>query len=345
MDSAPHHRTVPVDLTTSYLGLSLRSPIVASASPLTGEVDTAIRIARAGAGALVLPSLFEEEITAEELETTAALEAGSESNPEASGFFPDVEMRTLAERYLANLGRIRRAVDVPVIASLNATSVGAWCRYAALMAEAGADAVELNVYRVAADPRLDGATIEVATLELVAAVCRAAPVPVAVKLSPFYSGLSSFAARVVRAGAAGLVLFNRFYQPDLDLETMEVRPRLELSTPAELRLPLRWIAILRPQLPGGVSLAATSGVSSGEDVAKALAVGADVVMTTSELLRSGPERVAAITAELRGWLAGHGHASVAGLRGRVSKATAGSGEAFERANYRAVLRSWTGGPA
>ena len=332
-----------VDLTVPYLGLTLRSPVIASAGPLTGDVESARRLAAAGVGAIVLPSLFEEEIVAEELELAAALEAGAGVNPEAGDYFPPVEGTTLADRYLANLTRIKAAVDVPVIASLNATSMGAWSRYATLVAQAGADALELNIYRVAANPYLIAADIEIADLELVSEVCRVAKVPVAVKLSPYYSAMANFARKVTQAGARGLVLFNRFYQPDIDLESMEVECRLELSTPVELGLPLRWIAMLRPQVADTVSLAATSGVRSGEDVAKALAVGADAVMMTSELLRSGPERVAGVEAELRAWLAEHDYESASQLRGSVSRVTAEAGEAFERANYMATLRSWTGG--
>ena len=334
-----------VDLTTAYLGLTLRSPLVASPSPLTGDIDSARRLAAAGVGALVLPSLFEEEIVAEELSLTAALEAGAGVNPEAtdaSGYFPPVEGATLADRYLANLERIKSAVDVPVIASLNATSVGAWSRYAELVARAGADAVELNVYRVAANPQFAAADIETSNLELISEVCAKAKVPVAVKLSPYYSSMAHFVHQVIRAGASGLVLFNRFYQPDIDLETMDVECRLELSTRVELGLPLRWIAMLRPQVPDSVSLAATSGVHAGKDAAKALAVGANAVMMTSELLRSGPERVAGVETELRSWLAEHEYDSVAQLRGSVSRVTAEAGEAFERANYMATLRSWVG---
>jgi dihydroorotate dehydrogenase (fumarate) len=335
-------KATAIDLTAPYLGLTLRSPLIASAGPLTGDVESAKRLAGAGVGAIVLPSLFEEEIVAEELALNAALEAGTENSPEGHGFFPPIEGATVADRYLANLARIKAAVDVPVIASLNATSVGAWSRYATLVAEAGADALELNVYRVAANPYLIAADVEVSDLELIAEVCRVATLPVAVKLSPYYSAMANFARQVTQAGARGLVLFNRFYQPDIDLETMDVECRLELSTQVELGLPLRWIAMLRPQVPDTVSLAATSGVRSGEDAAKALAVGADAVMMTSELLRSGPERVAGVEAELRAWLAEHDYESAAQLRGSVSRVTAEAGEAFERANYMATLRSWAG---
>jgi len=328
------------NLDTRYLGLTLRSPLIASPSPLTGDVDTARRLAAAGVGALVLPSLFEEEIVAEEVGFARALEMGADVQGEASSYFPTMNLATVADQYLANLERIRKAVNVPVIASINATTAGAWSRYAAMMAGAGADALELNVYRLAANPALTAQDVEAATLEVVAEACRVATVPVAVKLSPYFSAMAAFARQVTQAGAAGLVLFNRFYQPDIDLESMDVLCRLELSTSVELGLPLRWIAILRPQLPASVSLAATSGVHSGRDAAKALAVGASAVMMTSELLRSGPERLIAVEEELRTWLVEHEYESADQLRGSMSQTAAGDGEVFERVNYMRTLRSW-----
>ena len=329
-------------LDTTYLGLALRSPIVASAGPLTGDPDTAARLADAGAGALVLPSLFEEEIVHEQVALTAALEAGAEHFAEALDYFPAIaEFPSAPDRYLANLERIKAAVAVPVIASVNAFSSGGWVRYARLLADAGADAIELNVYRVAADATRSGTQVEADDLALVADVRAAVGVPVALKLSPFYSALANFAARAVHAGADGLVLFNRFYQPDLDVDALEIVPRLELSSSWELRLPLRWIAILRPMLHGRASLAATSGIETGADVAKALLVGADVAMTTSALLRHGPDHVRTLEDQLLAWMREHEYVSVAQLRGSVSYATADDPTAFERANYVRVLHSWT----
>jgi dihydroorotate dehydrogenase (fumarate) len=329
-------------LDTTYLGLPLRSPIVASAGPLTGDPDTAARLADAGAGALVLPSLFEEEIVEEQVQLVAVLEAGSEHFAEALDYFPALpEFPSAPDRYLANLERTKAAVSVPVIASLNAFSPGGWVGYARQLADAGADAIELNVYRVAADPARDGAEVESDDLALVADVRAAVSVPVALKLSPFYSALANFGVRAVEAGADGLVLFNRFYQPDLDLDALEITPRLQLSSPWELRLPLRWIAILRPLLHGRAGLAATSGVESGTDVAKALLVGADVAMTTSAVLRHGPDHVRTMEHELMAWMGAHDYASVAQLRGSMSYATADDPAAFERANYVRVLRSWS----
>jgi len=330
-----------VDLRTRYLGLELHSPIVASASPLNGEPATARLVEHAGAAAIVLPSLFEEEILSEEIELNRSLEQGTEHFAEALDYFPAVDRFIgAANRYLASLERIKAGSVVPVIASLNASTTGGWVRYARLIQDAGADALELNLYHVAADPGRTAAEMEAADLELIAAVRASVTIPLAVKLSPYYSAFANFAAAVVGAGADGLVLFNRFYQPDLDLDALEVVPRLELSKPWELRLPVRWIAILRPQLGPDVSLAATSGVHSGTDVVKGLMVGADVVMMTSALLRHGPQHVGIVEAELRAWMAEHEYESVHQLRGSASQATAENPSAFERANYMQTLRSW-----
>jgi dihydroorotate dehydrogenase (fumarate) len=331
------------DLRTTYLGLDLRTPIVASPSPLNGTPDSARRVEDAGAAAIVLPSLFEEEILHEELQLSAALDAGAEQFAEALDYFPAVaDVASVGDRYLATLEQIRRGASVPVIASLNATSAGGWVRYARLLADAGADAIELNLYHLAADPRRTAVEMEATDLTLIEAVCDAVEIPVAVKLSPYYSAMANFASRAAAAGASGLVLFNRFYQPDLDLETLEVVPRVELSRPGELRLPMRWIAILRPQLGPAVSLAATSGVHSGTDVVKTLMVGADVAMLTSAVLHHGPEHFRTVEAELVAWLEEHEYESVAQLRGSASQHTAADPAAFERANYVRTLHSWSG---
>jgi dihydroorotate dehydrogenase (fumarate) len=336
---------VTVDLTTRYLGLELRSPIVASAAPQNRDPAAVARLERAGVGAVVLPSLFEEEILAEEIGLTRSLEQGTEHFAEALDYFPAIEgFIGAADRYLADLGQVKARATVPIIASLNATSAGGWVRYAQLIQEAGADALELNVYRVAADPTRTAADVESTDLELIAAVRAAITIPLAVKLSPYYSAFAHFAAAALEAGADGLVLFNRFYQPDLDLDSLDVVPSLELSQAWELRLPVRWIAILRPQLGSEVSLAATSGAHSGEDVVKGLLVGADVVMMTSALLRHGPEHVASVEAEVRAWMAEREYESVDQLRASASSATAGDPAAFERANYMATLRSWVAPP-
>jgi dihydroorotate dehydrogenase (fumarate) len=330
-----------VDLATTYLGFALRSPIVASASPITDRPDVARRLEDAGAGAVVLPSLFEEEILHEEIQLNRALEAGSEHVAEALDYFPTIEeLPNAGDRYVTTLERMKAATSIPVIASLNATSPGGWTHHARRLQDAGADALELNLYHLAVDPSLTSADVEGRDLEIVAAVRAEIDIPLAVKLSPYYSAMAGFASQVVDAGADGLVLFNRFYQPDLDLESFAVVPRVELSSPWELRLPLRWIAILSPHLAGRASLAATSGIASGTDVVKALLVGADVAMTTSALLLHGPEHLATLEAELVTWLTEGEYESVAQLRGSASHATSGDPAAFERAGYWRTLHSW-----
>jgi dihydroorotate dehydrogenase (fumarate) len=330
------------DLTTKYLGLTLRTPIVASAGPMTREVDLIRRLVDAGASAIVLPSLFEEEIIHEELQLDAAVAAGTNHFAEALDYFPQkvfADYENPLDRYLSHLAAVRDAVDVPVIASINATSAGAWTKYARLVTEAGADALELNLYHVAADPTRSGRDVEDSDAALVMQISKSVGIPVAVKISPFYSSLAHTALAFADAGAAGLVCFNRFYQPDLDPDTREVIPCVDLSESWELRLPLRWIAILRPLLPD-VSLAATTGISSGRDVAKALLVGADVAMMTSALLRHGPEHVARVESELQAWATEHEYDSVDQLRGSVSHASTDNPAAFERANYMQILQSY-----
>jgi dihydroorotate dehydrogenase (fumarate) len=315
------------DLTTHYLGLRLSSPLVASASPLTGYLHSLLALQEAGIAAVVLPSLFEEE-------------ADEESSGGSPDQFPDLEFGDSgAQRYVKLAAAAKEALRIPVIASVNGTTPGGWVSYAQAMEQAGADAIELNLYAVAADPWRSGERVEAAYLEVVRLVRGAVGVPLAVKLSPYLSATAHFARRVVEAGADGLVLFNRFYQPDIDLESLDVLPRVELSDPRELRLPLRWLAILRPRLPD-TSLAATTGVHSGLDAAKALLVGADVAMMTSALLRHGPAHVAHVRRELVGWMDGHGYASVAELRGQVARLAATDPARFERANYLRTLASY-----
>ena len=330
-----------VDLATRYLGLELRSPIVASAAPQNADPVMAGRLERAGVGAIVLPSLFEEEILAEEIELNRSLEQGTEHFAEALDYFPNVDgFIGAADRYLTAIGRVKAQATVPIIASLNGSTAGGWVAYARRIEDAGADALELNLYHLAADPLRTAAEMDAIDLDIIAAVRATVRIPLSVKLSPYYSSLANFATMATVTGANGLVLFNRFYQPDLDLDVLEVVPRLELSHPWEMRLPARWIAILRPQLGPGVSLAATSGVQAGSDVVKGLMVGADVVMMTSALLRHGPEHVATVEAELRAWMMEREYESVAQMRGSASQATVEDPSAFERANYMQTLRSW-----
>ena len=330
-----------IDLGTRYLGLELRSPIVASAAPHNDDPLMARRLERAGVGAIVLPSLFEEEILAEEIGLAGSLEQGAGVFAEALDYFPAIQsFAGAADRYVTSLQRVKASVTVPVIASLNGSTLGGWVRLARRLEDAGADALELNLYHIAADPRLSASAMESRDLELISAVRASTSIPLAVKLSPFYSAFANFAEAVACLGVDGLVLFNRFYQPDLDLDSIEVVPRLELSQPWEMRLPVRWIALLRPQLHPDVSLAATSGAHSGADVAKGLLVGADVVMMTSALLRHGPEHLRSVETELVDWMAEHDYTSVTELRGSASAATADDPSAFERANYMATLHSW-----
>lgn len=327
-------------LQTTYLGLELATPLVASPSPATGKLDTLLRLEDAGVGAVVLPSLFEEEVESEAITFHERRETGAGVSGEAMDYFPDVDLDHLGlERHVLLVEEAVERLEIPVIASVNGRSAGGWVRYAQDLVSAGARAIELNMYDVAVDPELTSADVERGYLDLVRAVCEAVDVPVAVKLSPYFSSFANFAAQVVAAGADGLVLFNRFYQPDLDLETLDVTPRLELSRPGELRLPLRWIAILRPRLPD-TSLALTSGVASGSDVAKGLLAGADVVMTASEMLRQGPQRAAGILEELTTWMAAGEYESVTQLRGSVAQHAVRDPGAYERAQYQRVLASW-----
>jgi dihydroorotate dehydrogenase (fumarate) len=315
------------DLRTRYLGLELRSPLVASSSPLTGTLDGLRRLEAAGAGAVVLPSLFEEELAPPGLKGPPA-GAGAEGRA-GYGAGPDA--------YLALVGRASRELSVPVIASLNGVSRGGWSTYAARLEEAGADALELNVYYVSSRPGLSASDVEWHYLDVVRAVRRATGLPLAVKLSPYFSSLVNLAGQLVEAGADGLVLFNRFYQPDLDIEAMEVLPALELSTSVELRLPLRWIAILHRR--HRVSLAASTGVHTATDVLKVLLAGADVAMMTSALLRNGPDHLRPVEVQVRDWMDRHGFETLDQLRGRLSQRSVPDPAAFERANYIRTLAS------
>jgi dihydroorotate dehydrogenase (fumarate) len=327
------------ELTSRYLGLPLRTPLVASSSPLTGTLDGLRRLEDAGAAAVVLPSLFEEQLTADALAVHGALEAGTGTFAEALDYLPEQgSYDTGPDRHLELLADARRALDIPVIASLNGTTLGGWVEHARLLEQAGANALELNLYQVAADPAHASAELERRDLELVRAVRGEIAIPLAVKLSPYFTGLAHFAARLAEAGADGLVLFNRFYQPDLDLDTLEVAPHLVLSTSEELRLPLRWIGILRGQLK--LSLAATSGVHRAEDALKALLAGADAVMLASALLARGPALLGELERELLSWLGEREYASVEQLKGSVSQRASADPEAFERANYLKTLRSF-----
>jgi len=327
-------------LRTTYLGLELRSPLVASASPLTRELDSLRRLEEAGAAAVVLPSLFEEQIAHEALELDRLMDTGAESFGEALGYFPALDDHpTGPDRYLELVQEAKGALSIPVIASLNGTTAGGWVHHAKLIEEAGADALELNVYLIATDPDHTAADVERRYLELVGAVRETIEIPLAVKLGPYFSAFAHMARELDGAGADALVLFNRFYQPDIDLETLAVAPHLVLSTSDELRLPLRWIALLHGRV--GVELAATTGVHTAQDSIKALLAGAQVTMMTSALLHHGPEHLTEVEAELRAWIDEREYASVDQLRGSVSQRAIANPEAFERANYIRELTTYS----
>ena len=320
------------DLRTRYLSLELTNPIVASASPLTGDLDTLAALEEAGAAAVVLPSLFEEQIEHEEVSLHETLELGAHSFGEALTYFPEMDdYNTGPGRYVEHVAAAKQALSIPVIASINGVTPGGWVRYAELLQHAGADAIELNVYAVETDTYASAASVEDRTLRLVSRVRSAVTVPLAVKVGPYYTAFANVAQRLSDARADGLVLFNRFLQPDIDLETLSVKPELHLSSPDEVRLPLRWIAILHGRVP--LSLAATSGVRSAEDVVKLVLAGADVVMVASELLRRGPQVVTELRDGLRDWLAEREYASVEQAKGSMSQASCGDPHAFERAQY------------
>jgi dihydroorotate dehydrogenase (fumarate) len=327
-----------IDLTTTYLGLKLRSPLVCSASPLCQDLDALRRMEDAGAGAVVLHSLFEEQITAESEDLDWVLERARDSYAESLSYFPDMADYNLGpDGYLEHVREAKSLLHVPVIASLNGHTRGGWVRYARLLADAGADGLELNVYEVPTDPRRSGQEVEREVVELVRDVTAQITIPVAVKLGPYYSAPVELALQLQEAGAAGLVLFNRFYQPDFDLDRLEVVPSLQLSTPEELRLRLHWVAILYGRIRA--DLAVTGGVHSGHDVLKALLAGANVAMMTSALLRHGIDHLRKVFNEVRTWLEEREYVSVEQMRGSMSFEAVANPGAYERGNYLKVLRS------
>ncbi len=327
------------DLRTHYLGLELANPIVPSASPLGQRIDTLRRLQDAGAAAVVLPSLFEEQIEHEEMQIHGALEAGADSFAEAPTYLPALEdYNTGSDAYLRHLEATKGELEIPVIASLNGISLGGWTKHARRLQDAGADALELNVYFIAADADESGDAVERRYLDLVGAVRAEVTIPLAVKIGPFFSSVGHMAGRLVEAGADGLVLFNRFMQPDIDLDSLRVDPMLTLSSSDELRLPLRWIAILHGRIQA--SLAATTGVHTGADALKVLLAGADVVMMASALLHHGPEHVAVVLREIEVWMAEREYTSVEQLKGSMSQANIANPVAFARANYAQLVTSF-----
>lgn len=328
-----------MDLSTSYLGLRLKNPIVPSSSPLSYKLDTLKEMEDAGASAVVMYSLFEEQIDLESQMLDRYLTYGAESFAEAVTYFPDLgDYQTRPDAYLEHIRKAKESLSIPVIGSLNGISSGGWIRYARGIEQAGADALELNMYFLSTDPEARSDQVEDMYTNLLLDIRREVKIPIAVKLSPFFSALPNMARRLARAGANGLVLFNRFYQPDIDIETLDVVPHLVLSDSNELRLPLRWIAILYGQVDADLAL--TSGVHTAEDVLKGLMVGASVTMMASELLHYGVRRIREVLVDLDHWLIEHEYESIEQLRGSMSQRNVAAPAAFERANYMRVLRSF-----
>lgn len=325
------------DLSTTYLGQKLHSPLVASASPLSQEVDSIRRLEDAGAAAVVLYSIFEEQFRQESAELDHRLSANKESSAEALSYFPvPSEFRIGPEGYLEHIRKAKKAVNIPIIASLNGTTVTGWTQYAKQIEEAGAAAIECNLYAIPSDPDVPGTDVEQHYLDVLKTVKAAVKIPVAIKLSPFFSNMANMAKRFDEAGADGLVLFNRFYQPDINLDELEIQPHVLLSTPQAMRLPLTWIGILYGRLRA--NLAATSGVHGPEDVVKLLMVGADVTMLCSTLLRNGINHLRYIDDGLKHWMDQHEYESVQQMKGSMSQLRCPDPSAFERAQYMKAVR-------
>jgi dihydroorotate dehydrogenase (fumarate) len=328
-----------MNLETTYLGLKLSTPLVIGASPFGDDVHLARRLQDAGAGALVMRSLFEEQIDAEQRAYVHHTESPAESHAEARSYFPSFpEYQLTPDRYFRQIESLKEALTIPVIASLNGRRPGGWTDYAMRCERAGADAIELNLYHLATDPTVDADQVEADMLETVSLVKSAVTVPLAVKLSPFHTSPAQFATALARAGADGIVLFNRLYQPDFNIDDLEVQPQLKLSDPSELLLRLRWLAILSPKIR--VSLAATGGVHGTADVVKAILAGADAVQVVSVLLRNGSSVLTMINQGLSRWMGEHDYASLAEFRGAMNLKHCPDPAAFERANYQRILQSW-----
>ena len=328
-----------MELATTYLGLPLKSPVMPGASPLVDQLDTVRRLEDAGAGAVVMRSLFEEQITNDQLAEFAHTENPAESTSEATSFFPQMEDYAFGpDRYLEQISRIKEAVDIPVIGSLNGVSLGGWIDSARLIQQAGADALELNVYYIATDPTESGSEVEQRTLDILQAVKESVTIPIAVKLSPFFSSPGHFAKQLDAMGAAGVVLYNRFYQPDIDIEELEATHRLGLSDSTELRLRLRWAAILHGHLKADIAV--SGGVHTVEDIIKAIMCGANVVQVVSCLLKYGPSYIGSLINGVRHWLEDHEYESIDQMRGSMSLQHCPDPTVFERANYLRVLQLW-----
>ncbi|NUQ00327.1 MAG: dihydroorotate dehydrogenase-like protein [Armatimonadetes bacterium] len=331
-----------MDLSTKYLGFDLPHPFIPGASVMSEKVDTIKKLEDAGAAAIVLHSLFEEQIVREELATINSMEPESTGFAESLTYFPSPEeFRLGPDEYLAHVSRAKAAIDVPLIASLNGVSLGGWLNYAKLIEQAGADALELNVYYLATEPDETGLSIRERTLEMVREVKQAIAIPVAVKMSPFYTSVAHAAKEMVEAGADGLVLFNRFFQPDIDVEELEVLRALHLSEPSELLLRLRWLAILAGRVEA--DLAVTGGVHTALDAIKSIMCGADVVQMVSALLLRGPQHLATVRDEVARWMEEHEYESLAQMKGSMSLQRCPDPAAYERANYMHILKSWKAG--
>ena len=325
-----------IDLSTTYLGMRLKNPLVASASVISKKLSNIKKLEDAGVSAVVLYSLFEEQITQESLALNYFLERGTESNAEAITYFPEMQSYNLEpDKYLDHIQKAKQALDIPIIASLNGVSQSGWIKYAKLIEEAGADALELNIYYLSTSVYIDGTSLEDMYAGLVKKMADSIDIPLAVKLSPFITSLPNLGKDLVERGAKGLVLFNRFYQPDLDIEKMEVVPSLDLSTSKDLRLPLRWIAILYEKVKADLAL--SGGIHNGTDIVKAMIAGANVAMTTSELVGSGIQRAKSMLDELIAWMQIHEYETIAQMRGSMSQKNVAEPAAFERANYMKAL--------
>lgn len=328
------------DLTTTYLGMRLRSPLVASASPLSARIESMQRLEEAGIGAIVMQSLFEEQIEHDELEINGILELGALSHPEAGAYFPELDTyNTGPWEYLRHLEAAAKVLSVPLIGSLNGHTPGGWLRYAQMIARAGAAALELNAMFVPTDAATTAADVESRYLELVADVRGTTRLPLAVKIGPYFTSLPNFAKRLVEAGADGLVIFNRYLEPDIDLESLAMIPTLHLSTAEEMRLPLRWIAILRDQLKA--SLAATTGIHNSGSALKVLLAGADVAMMASALLANGPDHVRTVLAGMQSWLDEGEFESVDQMKGSMSRLSVPNPSDYERSNYMRAIARYT----
>ena len=327
------------DLSTSYLGLSLKNPLVVSPSPLCEDLGAIRKMEDAGASAVVLHSLFEEQLTLDSQDLDRFLTSGTESFAEALSYFPDMGQFKLGpEAYLEHIQKAKKAVKIPIIGSLNGVSTGGWVSFAKKIEQAGADALELNVYYIATDPDMSGAQVEQMYADLVRDVRGSLKIPIAVKLGPYFSSMASVARRLDQAGANGLVLFNRFYQPDFDLEKLEVTPNLNLSRSEELRLRLCWVAILSGRIKADMAI--TGGVHTAEDVIKSMMAGAKVAMMTSALLKNGIEHLKTVREGITAWMEKHEYASIRQMQGSMSQKSVAEPAAFVRANYMKVLRSY-----